>query len=187
MIRVATLGAVALLAAGLIPTASSAVDCLSADQMGPQGPYTGQIYALPGHLVMATLGDFTDANGATGRGDPQLVPAPDVCMNAKTLLSLNATNLQVLLGGSSDFVTIEFCDGGGYSNLTAKPNGFDFGGKIGDANGAKLSGVLGDVTVGISAGPSSAWSLEGKIALEGPSQYFAIGGEELYIANICFY
>ena len=156
----------------------------------PPGSIVGNSDGIP---IM--LKQFASATGSSAYGYMEVVPSPGYGFGSGKTLRLNNITTQFFLDtlvSNVDTVCIEFIDYGGFENFSingvspplVSPNGY---GGLMVFDGATIGGVdvtvIGTPHVIPATGIINAFS--GEIRMYGDVDNFAIGGQELWLDNLC--
>jgi subtilisin family serine protease len=135
----------------------------------------GDVFTTSG--VPITVTQFVWGNGiATTTGSPQVV-ALGRAGGSGNEIGANNSNLDFNFGGSIDQLSLLFGEYGGNLNIDINGDFRNFG-NFADINGQTIGGVTVSVVNGLG-------NDKGSLTLSGAISSFALGGQELWIDNVC--
>lgn len=135
--------------------------------------------------------DLRLGNNRTTNGIAEYRIANPECNDNSTALFMNNSSLYIAIKPQDETVTkveIDFCDFGGVSNVSARHSDVDYIGKLKGVDGKTLGLHNGDKTKAeiINLRTFSNF-YRGDVVIEYDDlREIVIGGQELYINNICF-
>ena len=143
----------------------------------PAGQHSGDVIFTANGIPVSVY-DFNLTGGGTTFGQATVDVAP---FGSGQSMRTNNINLEFDFG-SIGFVPaavkFEFLDKGGFENISVNGSPI-FAGDI-----AAVPGSLGGATVSVSTTPVPGGK-QGFVTLAGPIQKLRIGGQELWIDNVC--
>ncbi len=175
-----------------------ASECVSIQEFARTGPFQDASITLQSgkEIDMKIVEFFSTANppapvpGGFARVDPQK------CFDEPISLRLGNASLLVAIEGGSEVVSFNFCDFGGYENVAANDvQPPKFIGEVRRINGEIIPDSNGDpVEMEVRPGPpilnagGVQIGYEAKLGYRGnaPIDLVLYGGQELFIASMCF-
>ncbi|NOZ25151.1 MAG: hypothetical protein GXO94_03535 [Nitrospirae bacterium] len=170
-------------------SAASGVACIDFGPPPPAGTsYGSPAGTAPGSIVLTSNGIAMSVYGfrwmsGGGAFNVARIEPPPVSFGAGQTIRTNNINLEFDFSGvgfSVSKVRLQYLDLGGFENLSV--NGQPVPVYAGELTGAPM--LLGGVSVVVTSSPVPGGKT-GTLVLTGPVQKLRIGGQELWIDNVC--
>lgn len=158
--------------------------CIKFDDVAAQTTYNvGAVAATSGANI--NVEQFTWISGSITTNGTAMIDATNHAGGTQNAMHTNNVNLRFTPGQHVTKVTMKFADLGGNENLTIN-GAFANIAKIVDLNNTTLGGVQVSVHAVLGGPGAQPNNWYGTIKLTGPITGFSIGGQELWIDDVCW-